>query len=405
MRQDVWYAIAAVVFILGVSYFMLRAEGEQKTGSIQRVACVCETSSPAPVGPAWTPCIWQNAPMPRYPSCLFDDHSKLEALPAPVNFPACTPRSWLPIPPDLFNPLSPWPVHVHHPALRLFKQYHGPVDGHYMTDWLGIRTAYVHECAGGPGQLFSYMPYVPSRRYQCERHCRIVNEGVRAAPGELPLMDDEYPEWADMLSSVIRTREDYVVVELGARLGTWGVRALAAHAQFWGAGKASLIAVEDWSYYVDWTQHHINVNGFTNRSLVVKATVGSKPGEFDLASIFRRVDHVDYLDVDVQHAELPFFLNASRALLARVVHVHVGTHTAEIHVRMRKFFSEELRWRKVLDLDFNSTRFCEDGLVNSRQTKRECWTQTPYGPLYVRDGLLGYVNPGKVPENDMYPSF
>jgi hypothetical protein len=41
-------------------------------------------------------------------------------------------------------------------------------------------------------------------------------------------VDEEYPEWVDMLYSVSRVQDDYVIAEFGARYGTWGARGLAA---------------------------------------------------------------------------------------------------------------------------------------------------------------------------------
>src|SRR5437660_1662339 len=44
----------------------------------------------------------------------------------------------------------------------------------------------------------------------------------------LPGLDEEYFEWCALLQSVRAARERYVMVELGAGFGRWGIRAAAA---------------------------------------------------------------------------------------------------------------------------------------------------------------------------------
>jgi hypothetical protein len=337
---------------------------------------------------------------PPFVPCLYHFDQGRDALADPVVFPDCAPVSWLPPPADLFNPLDTWPPRVHHPIVRRFLQYHGPVDREYLTDWLGVRTAFAHECAGGPGQAFAYMEYVPSRRFQCERHCRLVADDIRTAPGEMPLFDDEYPEWVDMLASVERTPANYVVVELGARLGTWGVRALAAHQQRWGPGNATFLGVESEGSYYRAMHHHTRINGFAMQSILIQAFAEKRLAHEGLDALLRHVDHVDYLDVDIQSSEGTLFLNASRERLrARVGHVHVGTHSPALHAQMRAFFQHELGWRKLIDLPWNQRGECDRALVNSIQRDRSCLVQTRMGALYVRDGMLAFANPRLVPQH------
>jgi hypothetical protein len=329
--------------------------------------------------------------------CLYHFDAAQDSLPEPALFPECALVSWLPPPADLFNPVETWPPRTHHPLVRHFLQYHGPVDRNYMTDWLGIRTAFAHECAGGPGQAFPYMQYVPSRRFQCERHCQLIASDVRTAPGEMPLFDDEYPEWVDMLASVERTPHNYVVVELGARLGTWGIRALAAHQQRWGPRNATFVGVESEGSYYRAMHHHTRVNGFALQSILIQAFMAKREAHETRASldnVLKHVDHVDYLDIDIQSSEGTLFLNASHERLhTRVAHVHIGTHTTLLHRQMRDFFERVLGWRKMLDLPWNQRAACDASLANSVQTDRRCLTQTGLGALYVRDGMLSYVNP------------
>ena len=62
----------------------------------------------------------------------------------------------------------------------------------------------------------------------------------------LPILqiDDEYMRYINVLESVLySSRQNYVVVEVGARYGTWGARALAAWAQKHSLESAMFIGV------------------------------------------------------------------------------------------------------------------------------------------------------------------
>ena len=69
-----------------------------------------------------------------------------------------------------------------------------------------------------------YLKFVPSRRLPCQLHAyRMSSASATAQPvqGYLPLMDDEYPEYVDMLEAVIAAGDHFVIAELGARYATW----------------------------------------------------------------------------------------------------------------------------------------------------------------------------------------
>jgi len=307
---------------------------------------------------------------------------------------------WQKIEDALYNPLSPSRVEPHHPIIaQFFQQYVAPVEREWMTDWLGVRTNFLHECS--VRQLYPYVPFVISRRIQCLAHCSLLENRLPVAAGELPPLDDEYPQWIDMLASVVRTPASahYVVVELGARIGTWGVRALAARRAVHGeAARATFVAVESYPKYVSWMRPHLEANEVTAQTVVLDANAGRRrAATLRLADIFReaKIDHIDYLDLDIQGAEEAVLRDnmALRALLhENVTHIHIGTHSAAIHVTLRTFFTAKMNWRMVLDLPHFGTS-CDNGLREAVQTRQECWVQTNFGPINVRDGLLAFVNP------------
>ena len=78
----------------------------------------------------------------------------------------------------------------------------------YVTDFLGIRTKYDWDCATAS--------VVPSRRFDCERHSKIVSSGAWETPLDfvMPAVDEEYFEWIDVLASAADNSRnlDFVVV-------------------------------------------------------------------------------------------------------------------------------------------------------------------------------------------------
>lgn len=398
-RRAVLFVIALAIALFVSVLYQWKFSGVTTAIAVQR----------EPLPPPSPPPPHQRQPLAPYPAkCFVDamDVPEVAASTYPPELPVVAESSYGVAPADLFNPLQPYPPRMHHPLVRLFRQYSGPVERDWMTDWLGVRTFFQHECS--TRQSFQYVDYVPSRRYQCLRHCQLVNSGQLEASGEMPLFDDEYPEWVDLLASVVRTplNRHYVVFELGARIGTWGVRALAARRQLMGGtlANATFLGLESEAKYVSWMRYHVRANGMEPYSVLVHGAAKRRAAAaYSLSELMAqaKVDHVDLLDLDVQGAESGFFArsNVLQQLNESVVHVHVGTHSASIHKELRAIFLDRLKWREVLNLPHSGTAH-DSTLRDSLQTNAAAWTRTNYGPVNVRDGMLGYVNPRFVPAQE-----
>ena len=115
--------------------------------------------------------------------------------------------------PALENPYQPAKRYMHHEVLFQFGRWEGAFEKGYLHDWLGVRTRYAWDCIKHGG----YYKFVPSRRLECERYdmLRADSSASSHIQGFLPPVDDEYPEYIDMLSSVARSKgQHYVVAEL-----------------------------------------------------------------------------------------------------------------------------------------------------------------------------------------------
>mmetsp|Transcript_25612 Transcript_25612/g.84593 ORF Transcript_25612/g.84593 Transcript_25612/m.84593 type:complete len:473 (-) Transcript_25612:64-1482(-) len=324
--------------------------------------------------------------------------------------------------PALENPLLPDQRYMHHDILYRFGRWVGRWEEGYLLDWLGVRTRTAWDCIPGGG----YYMFVPSRRMECEYHEGMkpdANEQAKLVyPGFLPPVDDEYPEYVDMLKSVYRSKgQHYVVVELGSSYGTWAVRACAAARRLYPEGSQQMIAVESSLHRFRQLEQHVQANNVWNYTLLhayVTSTDRAGEGKVSdsqyssgdpemksLVAILDLVDHVDYLDFDIQGAEMEIFRDplAVSSMNVKVKALHVGTHSLDIHENVKAIMIEE-GWTLELDLPYHprivecdkSVREEESDAKGSYgwlQRDQSCFTYTDQGPMYVRDGLLSFYNP------------
>jgi hypothetical protein len=299
----------------------------------------------------------------------------------------------------LFNPLDPASPRRHHPIFNSFKRWKGAYDPNYIIDWLGIETKYEWDCIDDPKSTMHYSIIQPSRRIPCEIHEQQRQFGG-IIDGEMPLLDDEYEEMIDVLMAVNRTPSHFVMVELGARYGTWGVRALKAWHQLRGSSApATFVGVESDALFFSWMQHHVNHNGMREESVLLHQSARQEKN-YTLMDIAEKagIAHIHYLDSDIQATEATFF-DDQRTLEWMEDHVdvvHIGTHSNEIHNHLKRIFDSR-KWVYFFGYPLGyrspSGKSCDDYLVNSLQTRSECMTNSPYGKMYVRDGMLSYGNP------------
>ncbi len=297
----------------------------------------------------------------------------------------------------LINPLEPKHTdRLHHPVFQHFYQWRGALNPTHVTDWLGIETPYAWDCLTNSSATMQYADVQPARRIPCDRHVANVATGVEEIVGELPVVDDEYEELVDVLLSVVHTLHDYVIVELGARYGTWGVRALAAWHQLRGPdARATFVGVESDQQFYEWMHEHVTHNGVSHESILLHQFAQKGPGTHLLAIVNASgVDHINYLDADIQGAELAFFEHDPTLtwMDEHVNVVHIGTHSGAIHTRLDTMFQQR-GWTRFFGYPLGYGKDCDSTVVNALQTDRACMTNTPYGLVYVRDGMLSFGNP------------
>ena len=246
-----------------------------------------------------------------------------------------------------------------------------------------------------------------------------------------PAFDEDYIEWIDLLESVVAARKSYTMIELGAGMGRWAVRAASAVRHYNPNLPFRLIAVEAEPTHFEWMRLHFADNDVDpNQHSLLYAAVSDVPGEVSfyvgteceeiapgawygqrlakdyevdiqveeapygrhqvrrhvsgaisitvtaitLVSILDGLDQVDLIDSDLQGAELGVIRSSIRELDAKVKRLHIGTHGREIENELRQLLTSH-GWRCLADYPCFSLE------------------ETPWGPIEFQDGVQSWVNP------------
>jgi FkbM family methyltransferase len=303
----------------------------------------------------------------------------------------------------------------HHEVFSRFRQYGGHVPAGYYVDFLGtqIRHEYI---AGQPGNA-------------------AFPQGGPVRSVAYPEPAEEYFEWIDLLESVVAASGSYTMIELGAGYGRWAVRAAFAAQQYDPKLRCHVIAVEAEPTVYGWMRQHFLHNGLKpRRHTLVHAAVTDEPGrvEFNiggprggpydlppnawygqflakgrtafgeprtagkycgfkvqlyengwrsiripgitLASILKKLDRVDLIDLDIEGQELASLTSVAADLDTKVKRLHIGTHGKEIEAGLRELLSAH-GWQCRADYSLFST------------------SETPWGPISFENGVQSWVNP------------
>ena len=353
------------------------------------------------------------------------------------NQPRCEDRRGA-VPEFAFNPLDPMRAYHQHPAFRRFIVQSAAFDPRYILEAFGVRVNYHYDCTVIKNDIFAsvdavlherakvglreydalaYRKVVPSRSLACLQHEARLRQAPEDRPrcvqGFFPPVDDEYIEYADALQSVIEHDPSlpYVVVELGARYGTWAVRCVKALQQIRPGAEYVAYMVENEEHSAETCRRHCRHNDVL--CSVVLASVGMGNDELPISTILWDIapEVIDYLDLDIQGYELGALQEPGlmELLGKRVRRIHVGTHSNRIHAIVKRLFTQH-GWVGTIDYhgglepssvvegchkNQSDTPITGDDTVgwDSLQTNPDCLQMTAFGPVYVRDGMLSFANP------------
>lgn len=227
-----------------------------------------------------------------------------------------------------------------------------------------------------------------------------------------PQFDESLFEWEALFNAVVNAGDDFTMIELGCGYGRWLLFAAGALRAARPDLTPKLIGVEADRTHYRWATEVAALNGVPVDLL--HAAVGSEDGEADflvlddpaaeygqsliypwteeivvgmgqvfattkvpvvsLSTILRDLDHVDFIDADIQGAEADVFESAACELDGKVASVFIETHGDVLERRLCALFAR-LGWR----CQHNYSPYGERA--------------TPYGPMLFNGGVQVFRNP------------
>lgn len=279
-----------------------------------------------------------------------------------------------------------------HQIFRRFRGYTGPLPAGIQCGWLG--DMYRPE----------WLNLAPTPAIQAVE-----------PPAPSPT-DEEYFEWIGLLEAVAAARYQFVMFELGAGFGKWGVRgALAAMQMGFDPGSIRITFVEAEPSHAAWLREALAINpGVAGISAtMVEAAVSGSDGEvffatgherewygqqitvpgtdyspwgfgdtkivsvnaISLQTLLRDAERVDLIDMDIQGSETEVVRASLDPLCAKVLRLEIETHSAQIDDELPRLL-EGRGWCCVF--------------------RYPCYqpSKTPYGVIPFDGGRQYWVNSG-----------
>lgn len=257
------------------------------------------------------------------------------------------------------------------------------------------------------------------------------------ASRRLPVVDENYFEWIDVLMSARDAGDSYTMIELGAGFGRWGVRGGLA-ARHRGVRDIKLAFAEAEPKHLGWLKTHLADNGFSaDETDIFGCAVSDHDGTetflvqgpeefhdgsdvpwfgqslfrcaFDTAQekraaalgeqycghpvkvfpndwrgievpkrkaldILGHYPSIDLLDMDVQGEEGRIVESAIHHLNQACRRLHIGTHSRDLEAQLRTLLSAH-GWLCIRDYACNTT------------------VETPFGAVSFCDGVQSWLNP------------
>eukprot|EP00929_Paragymnodinium_shiwhaense_P094329 TRINITY_DN54841_c0_g1_i2.p1 TRINITY_DN54841_c0_g1~~TRINITY_DN54841_c0_g1_i2.p1 ORF type:complete len:487 (-),score=81.70 TRINITY_DN54841_c0_g1_i2:444-1904(-) len=265
----------------------------------------------------------------------------------------------------VFNPYAPQACFFHHPAVweymrrtqdevaRLRRSSPGMI-----VDWMGTRS---------PHSLCSAFGNFGQGQDELTRmlECRFPSRAFTSL-----MVGEDYFESLTLLKAVRRARDekrDLLVFDVGGLYGYWSVKAAVAWRSLVGrsGGGCHLILMETEEEGVSMMAEQMERNDVQDVCRTTPLHKAATATSFD--EVLREHERVDLLHMDIQSTEEQV-ISGSREL-SRVRHLHLGTHSQEIHQKLRSILVAQ---GFHIDFDF----------------PWRSYVNTEYGPVPTEDGVL-----------------
>ena len=240
--------------------------------------------------------------------------------------------------PAAFNLGDQHGLYSHHGVFSCVVARGFPFKKEYILDLGGLYVPAEYDCrnlvpGGKIWGSYDFFTPIPDRWTRCVDHQYLIMKGVK--DGEfyeplLPVIDEEYVERAAVYQVVLnansRRQREFVVVDLGARWGTWAARAISALREY-NPMPYRVYMVEVNPEHCRGAEKVIELNMLENVTLWC--------GYWDLphfTAFVNSVDQIDVLDLDCDGCEKTVLPQLAGLLEAKAKRVIVACHWENCHL-------------------------------------------------------------------------
>jgi len=284
----------------------------------------------------------------------------------------------------------------HHPIFQLIPRERYSVDKDILMELCGLKVPARFDCNnfnGGTywGSYYDYYEGISSRWVQCNEYRAMVDSGMRYITPALPIIDEEYVEQVSVYQSVARAKKHYIVIELGARWGTWGSRAIAFARKVRPDLKTDALFVETLPTFCEGLLQVQKLNDIKSTLFCENAN------STKIKNWSSSFDHIDLMDFDIQGAEDYVIPELKDFMDEKVYRVIIGTHSTPIHEKMKSVFKDWLPvWELPCNIEQHAKCIEKERKVKNWEAIRagKCYSPSDrYGPIMNWDGELIFDNP------------
>jgi hypothetical protein len=232
--------------------------------------------------------------------------------------------------------------------------------------------------------------WVPSRSVRCAQKA-ISDMGFKTVTVPLPLIDEEYFETIAVYQAALRAKGSFHAVEMGARWGTWGSRAVAL-LQAFNPMPYSVLYYEP-SATADGLIRVHELNGFNNYTLI-----RANADHATFIQWSRTVPHIDVVDMDIQSYEATIIPEIIDVLREKVLRLIIGTHGVDTHYLIKEMLTA-VGFLLVHETAHHQDYPCLKGDFRDRKDypavllNTKCYFNSSYGAIVPGDGELVFDNP------------
>lgn len=298
----------------------------------------------------------------------------------------------------------------HHPVLLqipIIPYYFDPDS--YMVEVNGLKVPIEFDCNNLNENRVWNKKYnnfftIPSRWHHCYIHEGIIKAGMDQEIPQLPIIDEEYSIFVSVIQSTLRAKENFNMIEVGAKWGTWSGRAIKSLNSININMNYRLFFLEPDLKNCEAIEIIMKLNSIKYELNCESSNIKTYTQKFIDWSNTQK--HIDLVSFDLRGDEDYLIPDLKDNLDLKVYRIIVKTQNQDIHNQLKNFFKD---WIIIFDMPCLKTSCYEklqlylQGLNDENNEERfqwwkiideGCFMQTTWGGKIANwNGILVLDNP------------